>query len=247
MQQTRLLSSSERAGSYEPLDWVLVRTPLLPLERYLELRGDDLEAIVTRALREPAVRRAIAVASPSLFTQLGRAGSEFAATRRGSRAVLRYLIRMSTRCTPYGLNAAVSLAGWGEETNLELGDEEDVRARLDMGLIHSLIGQLEDRVEVVRSLRLRAHPLVIVRGGRAFLPERFSGDTGAFEVSVRASGPVRMVLERCRRGPVAFSRLGGDTRTRVPHGRHRADRGADPRSAPRGVADERAAPAADAW
>ena len=50
-----------------------------------------------------------------VFERLEDSASGRSAERRRL-AVLRYLIRMSTRCTPYGLNAAVSLAGWGERT-----------------------------------------------------------------------------------------------------------------------------------
>ena len=199
-----------RGGWYEPLDWVLVRSPLLPIERYLELQGEGQpghEAELSRAVRDPVVQRAMAVASPSLFGQLGRPPSRPSALRRWRLAVLRYLIRMSTRSTPYGLNAAVSLARWGKETDLELSSDEVVRARLDMGLLAALIGELEGRREVVRELQLTTHPTVTVRAGRAFLPERLGGGSGAFEVSVRATRTVLRVLELCRGAPTPFGEL----------------------------------------
>jgi thiopeptide-type bacteriocin biosynthesis protein len=197
-------------GWYEPLDWVLVRSPLLPVERYLGLQGvgrDGSEAELPQAVRDPVVRRAIAVASPSLFERLGRPPSSPSALRRWRLAVLRYLIRMSTRPTPYGLNAAVSLGRWGAETDVELGSPEVVRARLDMGLLDALIGELEGRLEVVRKLHLETHPTVTVRGGRAFLPERLAGGSDAFEVSVRATRPVLRALEFCRGAPAPFADL----------------------------------------
>jgi lantibiotic biosynthesis protein len=192
------------------LDWVLVRSPLLPVERYLELRGSEgtgTEVELPRAVQEPRVQRAISVASPSLFERLGRSPSGPSALRRRRLAVLRYLIRMSTRPTPYGLNAAVSLARWGERTDLRLDAGEVVRARLDMGVLDAMIGELECRLEVVRELRVERHPLVSVRAGRAFLPERFSGEGPAFQVSVRATRPVVTALERSRRGPTPFAEL----------------------------------------
>ena len=121
--------------------------------------------------------------------------------------MLRYLIRMSTRPTPYGLNAAVSLGRWSEKTDLELSSEEVVRARLDMGLLTALIDELEGRLEVVRELRLETHPMVIVRAGRAVLPERLGAGSDAFEVSVRATRPVLSVLELCRGAPTPFTEL----------------------------------------
>jgi lantibiotic biosynthesis protein len=163
------------------------------------------------------------VASPSLFEQLERSPSGASASRRRRHAILRYLIRMSTRSTPYGLNAGVSLGGWGEETDLELADDE-LHARLDMGLIDSLIKHLERRAEIVTALGVRTHPLVSVRGGRAILPERFSPDRGAFEVSVRASAPVTRVLELCRARFRRFSELADDLAQEFPAaGRHQTE------------------------
>jgi thiopeptide-type bacteriocin biosynthesis protein len=205
-------SDTPGAGWYEPLDWVLVRSPLLPVERYPRLRDGgpmESEAGLPQEVRDPVVRRAIAVASPSLFERLGRPPSSASALRRWRLAVLRYLIRMSTRPTPYGLNAAVSLARWGTETDLELSSREVVRARLDMGLLDALIGELESRLEVVRDLRLETHPTVTVRAGRAFLPERLAGGSDAFEVSVRATRPVLKALEFCRGAPAPFAELAG--------------------------------------
>lgn len=193
---------------------MLLRTPLLPVERYLELGaggrpgedgGGDMG--LPRAAADPRVRRALSVASPSLFERLARPPSGSAAVRRRRLAVLRYLIRMSTRPTPYGLNAGVSLAGWGERTDIELGDGDEVRARLDMGVVDALIGELESRLEVVRELALERHPLVSVRAGRAFLPERFADEGGAFEVSVRATRPVVRALELCAGGSTPFVEL----------------------------------------
>ena len=211
-QLPELDSDTPRAGWYEPLDWVLVRSPLLPIKRYLELEGGRQpghEAELPRAVRDPVVRRAIAVASESLFGQLARPPSRPSALRRWRLALLRYLIRMSTRPTPYGLNAAVSLARLGEETDLELGSEEVVRTHLDMGLLAALIDELEGRPEVVRELQLETHPTVTVRAGRAFLPERLGWGSGAFEVSVRATRPVLKALELCRGAPTPFPELAG--------------------------------------
>lgn len=185
-----------------------MRSPLLPVDSYLELGGEELPAAgLPLAVRKPRVRRAISVASPSLYERLGRAPSGPSASRRRRLAVLRYLIRMSTRPTPYGLNAAVSLAGWGDETDLALGTHEVVQARLDMGLLYALIGELESRPNVVRELRLETHPTVSIRAGRAFLPERLAGESGAFEVSVRATRPVVRALDLCRGGQAPFAEV----------------------------------------
>ena len=181
---------------YEPLDWALLRTPLLPVQRWREL-ADGAPPI-----DDPRVRRALAVASPSLARDLAGAG---ATGTRARLAALRYLLRMSTRPTPYGLNAGVSLARWGERTELALADGDVVRARLDMGLLMAFVDALEGRIEVARALAVRAHPMVAVRAGRAVLPERFADEGEAVQVSVRASAPVLRALALTRAEPAPFA------------------------------------------
>jgi hypothetical protein len=135
-----VLRTTSEGGWYEPLEWVLVRSPLLPLDLYLELGedGSDPQALPT-AVHDPRVRRAISVASPALFERLDSEPSSAGARRRRRLGALRYLVRMSTRPTPYGVNAGVSLARWGQQTNLELTGTDVLRARLDMGLLSALI------------------------------------------------------------------------------------------------------------
>jgi hypothetical protein len=61
---------------------------------------------------DPVVRRAMAVASQSLFEQLARTPSRPSTARRWRLAVLRYLIRMSTRPTPYGFERGSRPIRW---------------------------------------------------------------------------------------------------------------------------------------
>lgn len=212
-----------RAGWYEPLDWVLLRSPLLPFRRYLELE-DDRAAELPTALEEPRVRRALSVSSPALFERLASEPSSVGSGRRRRLGALRYLIRMATRPTPYGLNAGVALGRWGERTDLELADGDAVRARLDMGLIANLIAALEGRIEVVRGLSLETHPLVAIRAGRAFLPERFDEEGGAVQVSVRATRPAVRALVLADGEPVRFADVAETLETEFPKaGRQRVE------------------------
>src|SRR5215831_15315059 len=93
-------------AAYAPLDAVLVRTPLLPIEAY--------RPNAATSARNEWIDAAITVGSLSL----ARAGS----TERTAAPRLRYGIRMATRPTPYGLFSGVGLARWGDITNLALAD-----------------------------------------------------------------------------------------------------------------------------
>ena len=117
---------------YDPIGPVLVRAPVLPVEAYLGLAPG--------APLDPLVRTALAVGSRDLLPQLDRKDTE-----RARATLLRYLIRMSTRPTPYGLFAAVGLAEPGDATELRIAGAPRTRTRPDMEWLLALVGRLEGR------------------------------------------------------------------------------------------------------
>jgi class I lanthipeptide synthase len=195
-------------GLYEPVGWILVRAPILPVEAYLALGPDD-----ELAPRDPLVRTALAVGSRDLLGGLERPGSHGPKETRRLRAKLqRYLIRMSTRPTPYGLFAGVGLAELGDATDLRIADTPPrTRTRPDMQWLLELVGRLEAQPAVRRRLRVFANPAVLQRGDRAHLDERARLDEAAdgAPVAIRATGAARRALALART-PVSWEELTDD-------------------------------------
>jgi thiopeptide-type bacteriocin biosynthesis protein len=208
---------------YRPLDSVLVRAPLLPLESYLALgyhpgahaRIDNATAVGAALTAgglmpcDPRVRRAIAVASHTLLESLERASPDSGDTTNLSGKLLRYLIRLSTRPTPFGLFAGVALARWGETTDLALADAPpSIRTRLDMAWLLHQVMLLESRPEVRRRLRLVANPTYFIRSGRVYLSLKAPTDAPAPTkiVSLRATNVLRRTLQMARE-PIAYQEL----------------------------------------
>ncbi len=174
-----------KSPAYEPRDPFLVRAPLLALQVDLEPE---------RLLANPTVRTALRIGSPSLFEALGSPDS------RARRSLRRYLNRLSTRPTPYGLFAGVGLGCWGPTSDLALGPGRRTRTRPDMGwLLERILAWEQDR-RIRPCLNLLANPTVLVRTGRAWLGERlrFQKEEPQPEVSVRATRLLREVLTRTR-------------------------------------------------
>jgi lantibiotic biosynthesis protein len=188
----RRRSGSRDGGLYEPLGWALVRAPLLAAGAAAAAGAATSGGSLLPG--DPRVRAAIDVASTDLAAALARTrpGDPRAARVRGK--LLRYLIRMSTRPTPYGLFAGVGLVGWGAGTDVALAPASpSTRTRPDMEWLLELVGNLEQDPGIRSGLRLVASSAVVVRGGRAFST---SGSGQA--VSVRATGAVRRALELAR-------------------------------------------------
>jgi lantibiotic biosynthesis protein len=206
-------------GLYEPLPAFVVRAPLLPVERYLGLAGRGGAEPAGDGLppEEDVVRLALMVASPTLVAALDRAAPRRGRDAASRSSLLRYLIRMSTRPTPYGLFAGAALGTWSDRTDLALADRpRRTRTRPDMGWLMRLVLALEAQPEVRRELRLLANACAAERDGRVTLADRATGGRGPGpDVSVRATRVVRRVLELARR-PMAYDALVAGVAAAVP-------------------------------
>ncbi|MFK4085807.1 lantibiotic dehydratase [Kribbella sp. NPDC020789] len=195
---------------FRPLDWVMVRTPLLPVEAFLD--PPTAVAPGTELPADPRIQRALAVGAGDLARALSRPPSTEKALRRMRSSLQRYLIRMSTRPTPYGAFAGVGVARWGETTDLALTAEPArIRTRPDMGWLIELVAELEQKPDVRAGLRWYTNPAASFHADRLFLSERAvltdPAEAGR-AVNLRATPVVRAVLEAART-PVPYDDLVG--------------------------------------
>lgn len=198
-------SSLQLSGDieYEPVDPVLVRSPLLSIDErngYHEgsagftsvpnsesaqpdagnhrlHRSAVPESPTVRVFMErPILREAIMVASADLYDALSRlANGEALPERRRQRtedALARYLVRMATRPTPFGLFAGVALGNIAQDTAIRLHrpSQNNRRARPDMGWILRVVRNLEQQPEIAGHLTYFANPLCSIIGNRLYLP-----------------------------------------------------------------------------
>jgi lantibiotic biosynthesis protein len=188
---------------YRAIPDCVLRAPLLPIQTLARIPAvhgpDNLSAFSLWT------ELAIAVASPSTFAAAQRSASD----RHLSRTLRRYLTRMATRPTPFGLFSAVSRVGLGDRTSLKLDRVPDrTRSHPDMGWLLDHVHALERRLEVMSDLLLRANPLAVLRGARLFLdPPAFPHGSKPVEaVSVHASNAVLAAM-RLAATPIAFKTL----------------------------------------
>lgn len=203
------LAAGRREALYEPLDSLQVRAPLFPIEAYLALDHEKKAGEYALSTRNPRVQRALAVGSLALLDELRRGSGSPRDQARCQRKLLRYLIRMATRPTPYGLFAGVGMASLGEATDLQLATRSrTMQTRPDMSWLLNLVWRLERLPEVRQYVRLVANTAAYVRRGRIFLLEPLSvGRVKSTEaVSIRATGAAMRAL-RLARTPIAYPDL----------------------------------------
>ncbi|MGD0867550.1 MAG: lantibiotic dehydratase, partial [Rhizomicrobium sp.] len=122
-------------------DFFILRTPTLPVDVLTRLRADFRERksiLSSPLLEQPLVREGLYLASHNLYARAFDEGAD--ADPRLELSVARYLYRMATRPTPFGVFAGVTLGRIGNALKLEVGAAEDWRriCRIDQGVISRL-------------------------------------------------------------------------------------------------------------
>lgn len=195
---------------YRALDFVMLRASLLPIETYLNL--DTLlqpsTASPTLAPTDPRVRRALAIGSPSLLEALDRTAPNDEKAARQISKLHRFLVRMSTRPTPFGTFAGVAAAGWGEQTDLSLDGTQRTHTRADMDWLVQYVLGLEVQPAIRNQLKWVANSAAWVLHGRMILSHRAPRPGGGLSASasVAATPVVRLALDLAR-APILYSAL----------------------------------------
>ncbi|MFJ5221080.1 lantibiotic dehydratase [Streptomyces sp. NPDC088354] len=172
------------------------------------------------------IREALEVSSPSLASAVDRIAAGEAVSdarlRKISDAVSRYLIRMSTRPTPFGLMAGVTAANLGEATIVEFGQKDRKAVRPDMSWLIPLLARWERQPNIWKRMQVTVNDLHYARGDRLVMP--YVPDTEGIlerslqgrEKTVRNTAPVRFAIQSAR-NPVSGLRLRDQLMEKFPH------------------------------
>jgi thiopeptide-type bacteriocin biosynthesis protein len=216
--------NTDPSERYVPGPELLVRAPVLPIERFLEWSHglvspsagpaeraravlEDEQTLRRRLLElysDPMLGEALEVASPSVARALRRWEGE-ADTRRGQApalALTRYFTRMVSRATPFGLFSSCSL-GTTEGETVELASRDDCRryVRVDMQYVLELAATLETLPEVRARLRFRPSDALTYWPDRISFPTVDRGAGRSYSlVALSADDELLRVLAAARSG-----------------------------------------------
>jgi thiopeptide-type bacteriocin biosynthesis protein len=173
---------------YRPAPFYLLRVPALPSSFFTALshsghidlsNKNELETAwqhahqaslthIAQLADTPLVEQALLVASPSLSEAMGKQrqqkGVENRRARRVYERLLRYLIRMSSRPTPFGYCAGVAFGTFAAKTNATLERFEGTGIRPDMHWLLTFLAEME--THFLSSLKVQVTPSLISFGKR---------------------------------------------------------------------------------
>lgn len=151
---------------------LVVRAPLFSFSTLLTLPPDaaGTRARMLELWRDPVVREAIYIASPSL----AKSAEEWATapeTQNGlatERSLLRYFVRMAYRCTPFGLFSAVSPARFSATGTLAIAPRTTARqqTRIDNDYLADVCAKLTEEPAIAGELRYVPNTSLYEVGGK---------------------------------------------------------------------------------
>jgi len=150
----------KKQNPYHFFNTFCLRTPLYSLNFYRKIFNTyDIDLVELRTIWEDSiVQEALFITSPELFKQLKDyfeiKNSSVLKNERLEQAFLKYLIRLSTRCTPFGLYAGVSVGSFSNSTSIELKPINQFKriTRYDTNYISSLLNWLSKNEVIKKQL-----------------------------------------------------------------------------------------------
>ncbi|MCC9063588.1 lantibiotic dehydratase family protein [Flavobacterium piscisymbiosum] len=135
---------------YKNFSKYILRVPLLSFSLFQRLTDNDeiSDEELKLFCKSPLVKESIFLASPLLYSELEKWLSNNDISEKKNQklriSLLKYISRMCSRCTPYGLFAGVTVGNFESFTNVELKNIDDYsrKTRLDMNYLVQLSQQL---------------------------------------------------------------------------------------------------------
>lgn len=157
---------------YKCHDYFMIRVPSLPIKVFEKI--DKMEDFSFNSLFEDEqikkfIEESTLIASEDLYHSLKNPSVSNKKRHNLDLSILKYLIRSSTRPTPYGLFAGVGLGEFSDCNHILIKDYyKDVKA--DAHWISHIIHQIEQQPEILRSLKIKFNPSCYVCGERIYNP-----------------------------------------------------------------------------
>ncbi len=152
----------------------IFRTPLLPLSTFLDAfkssTPEDTLVELKKYLDDPTIIQAIYIASPSLYAAyhnwLKGEISDPEKIKKLTFSLLKYVSRMSSRCTPFGLFASVNIGEWANKSHIILNEKEQnyQRTRLDMQYLCELKNELEADKDIRQLISFHLNSSIYIVG-----------------------------------------------------------------------------------
>ncbi|ALC85932.1 hypothetical protein AM499_08915 [Bacillus sp. FJAT-22090] len=198
------MKATDLLCEYKIHETFLLRTPLFPidnLKKLLTSRMDDNE-IYDFFLSNKIFEEALLVSSIDTYKMLYMTKSR---KPQLLQTLIKYYNRMSTRSTPYGLTAGVSIGKFGNDDRTDIHINElqkyEKHVRVDFEWCCNLIRLIESNISLRENLMIKVNPSCYRQGDRLINPYlsiyHLHNDKNSNRSSIRFTKAVQLVMEYC--------------------------------------------------
>lgn len=156
-------------------------------------------------IKTDAFRKAIFFASPVLFDELDKYQDKKLNAKdmkRVKNSLVRYLSRMSTRCTPFALFASCATGKVGDETKITLSDNFETYVRFDMLYLCNLAQKLEKNEHVKRTVRYYPNTTIYYKADKLrYIEYQFGVQSRSYQlVEITKTPYLVQIIDNAREG-----------------------------------------------
>lgn len=187
---------------YSPFNELIIRTPLLPFNEIDHLSVESIKMLC----KKPLISEAIYMASPELHKEMLKWLNEKQSKVNDKLifSLLKYLLRMGNRCTPFGLFCGIAKGTVSEVNHIEVDNHENHRrsSRLDMNFLCALAQNLENTPSVRNDLKFFPNTSLYQIGDQLrYIEYRYEHTIRKhYMMSIDFSEYVQVILEKAREG-----------------------------------------------
>ena len=189
---------------YKAFQNFIFRSPLLPFQSVKDALGGEDELF--RILSDDKIQEAIFLGSPVLYTEIRKLLAnnikDDSERERIINSAVRYISRMSTRCTPFGLFAVCGLGTFEKKTQISLKDAGSRKTRLDMQYLYNLYVFITKETELKNKIKYYPNSSIYEVGSNIrYIETLYTGANRRYQISeVEGSTYLREILIKARNG-----------------------------------------------
>lgn len=189
---------------YKAFQNFIFRSPLLPFQSVKNVLGG--EGALFKILSDDKIQEAIFLGSPVLYTEIRKLLTnnikDDSEKEQIINSTVRYINRMSTRCTPFGLFAGCGLGTFGRKSQISLKDTRSRKSRLDMQYLYNLYAFITKETELKKKIKYYTNSSIYYVGGNIrYIETIYSGANRRYQISeVEGSTYLREILIMSKNG-----------------------------------------------
>lgn len=193
---------------YKIFDTYVLRTPLLTIDFFLELTKEDriTDQQLKNIFSDFSIKEAIFLASPVLFKEIEKWSTDQNLDDKGEirNSFLKYLSRICSRPTPFGLFSGCSTGRFLNESKIERENSLNKRhTRLDMSLTGVIIKHLQENSFIKEQLNYLPNSSIYELGNLIrFIESKYNDNANLVQrmIEVESSEYIRNIIHFSRTG-----------------------------------------------